>query len=116
MNYRDALKELDEMNEEYLVEMAVINPDFCKQLVLQGEVEQRDEGPIPHMHIYHDKTRNPKKCSYIRLDKAEYSDHHELIRLSKKLKKQFIKLMIKPYDNHYMKNNKGAVRLLLWLR
>ncbi len=77
-----------------LKEMAIVNPKLCKQLTIQVEIEQRDEGPIPHLHVYHDKTRNPKKCSYIRLDKCAYSDHHkDNIPLPKKLKEQFVELM-----------------------
>ena len=60
-----------------LKEMAIINPRLCNQLTIQVEIEQRDEGPIPHVHVYHDKTRNPKECSYIRLDKCAYSEHHK---------------------------------------
>ena len=43
---------------ESLNEMAIINPKMCKQLSIQVEVEQRDEGPVPHVHVYLDKTRN----------------------------------------------------------
>ena len=77
-----------------LKEMAIINPRLCNQLTIQVEIEQRDEGPIPHVHVYHDKTRNPKECSYIRLDKCAYSEHHKDNKpLPKKLKNQFIELM-----------------------
>jgi hypothetical protein len=74
--------------DNYLVEMAVINPKLCKQLAIQVEVEQRDDGPIPHLHVYHDHTRNPKKCSYIRLDKCAYSEHHTDIIKADKPKKR----------------------------
>ena len=87
------IKQIDE-NMEHLCEMAIINPKLCKQLTIQVEVEQRDEGSIPHIHVYHDKTRNPKNCSYIRLDKCEYSTHHKDNKLlPNNLKKQFITLM-----------------------
>lgn len=77
--------------------MAIINPDLCRNLTIQVEVEQRDEGPIPHMHVYHNKERNPKECSYIRLDAAEYSTHHkDNVPLPRSLKKQFIRVMIEP--------------------
>ena len=42
---------------ESLNEMAIINPKMCKQLSIQVEVEQRDEGPVPHVHVYLDKTK-----------------------------------------------------------
>lgn len=93
---------------EPLKEMAIINPKMCKQLTIQVEVEQRDEGEIPHVHVYHDKTRNPKNCSYVRLDKCAYSDHHkDNIPLPKNLKKQFIELMSANYIGHYITDNTG---------
>ena len=64
---QEALKELNELDEkgqldeEYLTEMAIINPKLCRNSTIQVEIEQRNEGPIPHIHVYHDKTRNPKK-------------------------------------------------------
>ena len=78
--------------------MSAINPKLCKQLGLYVEVEQRDEGTIPHMHVYHDKSRNPKKCSYICLDKASYSKHHKLHKLSKNQKDLFMQIMTQPCD------------------
>lgn len=97
---RKALQELEHVDEygNLLVEMAIVNPRLCKQLKIQVEVEQRDEGPIPHVHVYHDKTRNPKKCSYVCLDKAEYcSFHGDAPALPKELKKEFIQLMTTVY-------------------
>ena len=79
--------------QESAYEMAVINPKLCKALSIQVEIEQRDEGPIPHLHIFHDKTRNPKRCSYVRLDKPEYAPHHDEVCLTKKQKDEFIKVM-----------------------
>lgn len=47
------------------------------------------------MHVYLDKHRDARNCSYIRLDKPEYSTHHgdECKKLNKKQKKIF-----KSYD------------------
>lgn len=83
------------LDENYLIEMAIINPKLCKNLSIQVEVEQRDEGPIPHLHVYHNKSRNKKECSYIRLDKPEYSDHHKNsnLKLNKTQKNEFIRVM-----------------------
>ena len=81
---------------------------MCRNLTIQVEVEQKNEGPIPHLHVYHDKSRNPRKCSYIRLDEVAYAPHHDEIKLPKKLKSQFIELMTAP-SNDYMENNKGTV-------
>ena len=105
------MKELYEalnLEEQYLVEMAIINPSECKKLTIQVEVEQRDEGPIPHLHVYHNKNRNPKECSYVRLDKVGYAPHHDLIKLNKKLKSQFVHLMNMPCDE-YMKDKNGNI-------
>lgn len=96
------------LNEELLMEMAIINPRKCRNLTIQVEVEQRDEGPIPHLHVYHDKTRNQKKCSYVRLDEVDYAPFHDKIVLPKKLKAQFIELMTEP-SGDYIKDNNGDV-------
>ena len=53
--------------------MEIINPVLCKNSSIEIEVEQRNEVIIPHMHVYLDKTRDPKNCAYVRLDKAEYA-------------------------------------------
>lgn len=88
--------------------MAIINPKMCKNLTIQVEVEQRDEGPIPHMHIYHDKTRDPKKCSYVRLDEPSYSTHHsDNVPLPPNLKKQFIKVMTSPWPKQIIQTPTG---------
>lgn len=104
------MRELDEalkLEEQYLYEMAIINPRMCRNLAIQVEIEQRDEGPIPHVHVYHDKTRDRRKCSCVRLDEAKYTIHHKGKKpLPRKLKEQFIELMNNP-SNEYMKNNKG---------
>lgn len=89
--------------------MAVINPKLCRNLTIQVEVEQRDEGPIPHVHVYHDKTRNPKKCSYIRLDSASYSTHHTDNKiLSDRLKEEFIKVMSSPWSKYKVETPTGV--------
>lgn len=102
------LKEAFKLQKEYLFEMAIINPKMCRNLTIQVEVEQKNEGPIPHLHVYHDKSRNPRKCSYIRLDEVAYAPYHDEIKLPEKLKSQFIELMTAP-SNDYMENNKGTV-------
>ena len=80
--------------DQPIVAMALINPQLCKQLTIHVELEQEDGGPIPYLQVYHDRTRNPKKCSYVRLDRPEYSPHHkDAPPLTRKLKKEFIKLM-----------------------
>lgn len=74
--------------------MAIINPSLCKNRSIQVEVEQRNEGMIPHVHVYLDHTRDPKECAYIRLDKPEYSSHHSNGKtLKSNQKKEFIEIM-----------------------
>ena len=82
------------INSNYFTERH-INPGWNRTATypIYIYVPNGNEGPIPHMHVYHDKTLNPRKCSYIRLDKAEYSPHHDTIRLPRKLKNSFISVM-----------------------
>lgn len=96
---------------KYIEAMAIINPKLCKLLAIQVEVEQRDEGPVPHVHVYHDKTRNPRKCSYVRLDMPEYSYHHsDNIPLPPKLKEQFIQVMNSPWSKEKIEMPDGSFR------
>lgn len=91
-------------NSKYLVEMALINPELCKNKSIRIELEQRDEGPIPHVHVYIDG-RNPKKCVYVRLDKPEYSMHHSKHRrtytFNKAQKQEFIEVMSSIWKKHH---------------
>ena len=100
--------EVDQL--QYIEAMTIINPQYCKNHILHVEIEQTNEGPIPHLHVYHDHTRNPKKCSYVRLDKAEYSSHHKVVPLPKKIKQEFIELMSSPWQRELIEDNKGNVR------
>lgn len=94
---------------EPIESMAIINPRLCRNLTIQVEIEQRDEGPIPHVHVYHDKTRNPNKCSYVRLDLPEYSYHHkDNIPLPSKLKKEFIEVMTSPWSKTKVETPTGV--------
>lgn len=101
------LIELAKLDEEYLMEMAIINPSRCKHLKVQVEVEQRNEGSIPHLHVYHNKSRNPKECSYVRLDKAAYCEHHrDAPKLPRDLKEEFIFLMKEEWPKQHFQNPK----------
>ena len=105
----DYMKKLVKTSE-YISAMALINPRLCKSRTILVEVEQLDEGPIPHVHVYHDKTRDPKRCSYIRLDKAEYLTHHggsKGIPLPPNLKKEFIEVMDSPWERHIIETTSG---------
>lgn len=89
--------------------ITIINPLFCKKQKLQVEVHQGNEGPVPHMHVYHDETRNPAKCSCVRLDKCEYAPGHEFTKMPRRIKKKFIKLMNAP-TNYGMKGKDGKIK------
>ena len=98
---------------EYIVAMATINPQMCDKFGISVEVEQRDEGPIPHLHVYHDSTRDIRKCSYIRLDRAEYSDHHSMPspKLPKQVKKEFLEIMTSPWKKQIHILPDGTMRV-----
>ena len=100
-------------SKQPIVAMSTINPKYCNQNNIQIEVEQRDEGPIPHIHVYHDGTRNPRKCSYIRLDKVAYSDHHKQpsLPLPKAVKEKFVHVMNNPWPGHYHQLADGTIRV-----
>lgn len=102
------MKRLIYSSKQPVYAMAIINPKLCEQLSIQVEVEQRSEGLIPHIHVYLDHTRNPKNCVYVRLDKAEYSNHHNEdnpLRFNKKQKREFIKVMTSPWKKSFIQSN-----------
>lgn len=74
--------------------MSKINPSLTENLSIEVIIWDGNEGEIPHVHVYHDKTRNKRKCSVVRLNKAEYSSHHKFnIAMPKDVKRQFIQVM-----------------------
>lgn len=86
--------------QQSIMSMAIINPQLCKSSSIQVELEQKDEGQIPHLHVYLDKTCNSSNCAYVRLDCARYADHHthrgkrsDSKKLSGKQKDEFINIM-----------------------
>lgn len=91
-------------HKEAIFCMAIINPVLCKNSSIEIEVEQRNEGSIPHLHVYLDKTRNPKNCAYVRLDKAEYAPHHDSKNMSKKQKREFISILEANWDLHFIRS------------
>lgn len=106
------MKKLVKQND-YIQAMAIINPQFCNTHTIQVEIEQRNEGQIPHIHVYHDHTRNPKKCSFIRLDIPKYSEHHKKGKnkpLDSKLKKEFIELMESTWGKYIIQESGGIYR------
>lgn len=93
------------VSAEPVYAMAIVNPKLCKNRSIQIEVEQREEGPIPHLHVYLDKSRNPKNCAYVRLDVPEYAPHHESVKLSKSQKQEFIEIMEQDWKNRFIQSN-----------
>jgi hypothetical protein len=96
---------------EQLVEMAIINPRKCKNASIQIEIEQRNEGSIPHVHVYLGGHRDKRNCAYVRLDKAEYSKHHDPkikrkrdIILNNKEKEDFVRIMSDFWENEFIKS------------
>lgn len=75
--------------------MTTVNLQINRQLSIDVVVFDSNEGPIPHVHVYLDKTRDPKNCAVVRLDKAEYSTHHgePVVKMNKKQKKEFVRIM-----------------------
>ena len=96
-----------------IVAMATINPSLCKQLGIEVEVEQRNEGPIPHLHVYHDSTRDPRKCSYVRLDEGTYSNHHKKKspKMPRKVKDAFICVMESRWERQVHISPSGNMRV-----
>ena len=91
---------------------AIVNPMLCKQLGINVTVVQGGEGPIPHMHIYHGQDVDLNNCSYVRLDCAEYSDHHNRpsLKLSKKQKEALVQVMESPCPKHFREMGDGTLR------
>ena len=87
--------------------MSTINPQLNKQLGIDVAIYDTNEGPIPHIHVFLDKTRNPKNCAVVRLDKAEYSTHHgePVVKMNKKQKDQFIRIMTSEWPGRYIEYN-----------
>ena len=95
--------------------MSTINPKMQKGWAMEVVIYDNNEGPVPHVHVYHDATWD--KCAYIRLDKAEYSLHHDQnspnsknYPLDKRQLNQFIKLMSSTWPNRFIKLADGTIR------
>lgn len=104
---------LIEEDHSMIEAMSLINPQLCQQRGILVEVEQRDEGPIPHLHVYHDSTRDKNKCSFVRLDRPEYSDHHKepSMKLPRVVKKKFIEIMNSPWNKQIHVSPDGSMKV-----
>ena len=97
-------------SEREVSAMSTINPQLNRQLSIDVVVFDNNEGPIPHVHVYLDKTRDPRKCSVVRLDCAEYSTHHgePVVRMNKKQKREFIKSMTSKWNKYALQSDDGS--------
>ena len=74
--------------------MSKLNPRLTENLPIEVIIWDGNEAEIPHVHVYHDKTRNKRKCSVVRLDRAKYSPHHRFnVAITRDVKSQFIHFM-----------------------
>lgn len=79
------------MNEDYLMEMAIINPKLCKTLPIKVAILQGGEGPIPHLHV---TSNDGKLNTCVKLLEPEYFEHGKYKgKMNKEQKKLFIRVM-----------------------
>lgn len=102
--------------KRYVAAMATINPQMQNNWAMHAVIFDRDEGPIPHIHVYHDASHD--KCAYVRLDTPEYSLHHDQkdpnlknSPLSKKQLANLIKLLSSPWPKHFIQLADGTIRV-----
>ena len=90
--------------------MSRINPQLLENLSIEVVMYDENEGQIPHVHVYLDKTRDPRKCAVVRLDKAEYSTHHgePAVRMDKEQKREFIKSMTSKWNKYALQGDDGS--------
>lgn len=89
--------------------MSRINPQLLENLSIEVVMYDENEGQIPYVHVYHDKTKNKKNRSVVRLDRAEYSSHHGYpVKLNKQQKRQFVQVMSTVWPKHFVETNTGV--------
>lgn len=104
-------------SEQKISAMSTINPQLNKQLSIDVVVFDNNEGPIPHVHVYLDKTRNPNNCAVVRLDCSKYSSHHgyPVVKMNKKQKREFLHVM-KAQWNSRLSSGTGYERAVdIWV-
>lgn len=104
-------------NASTISAMTTINPRLNKRMSIDVVVYDTNEGPVPHVHVFLDKTRNPKNCSVVRLDKAEYSTHHsgKLTTMNKKQKREFIDIMKSEWNDRRGKSTGYERAVDIWV-
>lgn len=97
--------------------MSRINPQLLENLSIEVVMYDENEGPAPHVHVYLDKTKDPRKCAVVRLDRAKYSTHHgePVVRMNKKQKREFLRIM-KSQWNSRLSSGTGYERAVdIWV-
>ena len=80
--------------DQYLMEMAIINPKLCKTLPIRVMVLQGGEGPIPHVHI---TSNDGKLDTCVELLEPKYFAHGKHKgKMTKDQLECFIKVMTDP--------------------
>ena len=77
----------------------IINSKLCERLNIQVEIDKSEDRFVPQVRVYHDKTHDPRKCSFVCLHKAEYCTlHADAPVLPSALKDEFIAVMTSYVD------------------
>lgn len=94
--------------------MALINPQLQKNTTIEVELYQKNEGNIPHIHVYTDKSN--KHCALVRLDSAEYSHHHdnnhsENCTLNRNEIEELVEILSSPWSKHAIQLDDGSFKI-----
>lgn len=83
--------------------LALINPELCKRSSIEIAIEQHDtETTIPYLHVFLDNKWDLKNCAFVRLDKPEYVQERDSIRLSTKQKEELIYILSSESKYHWI--------------
>lgn len=83
--------------------LALINPELCKRSSIEIAIEQHDtETTIPYLHVFLDNKWDLKNCAFVRLDKPEYVQEKNSIRLSTKQKEELIYILSSESKYHWI--------------
>ena len=98
----DWINPFDPLNEQWLAEMAKVGKLDNEYDVV---IWPKDNGEIPHFHIWDSNTRGDKFHTCIKIEKPEYFHHtgKENI-LNSKMKKELVKFLNSSYKGSNMTN------------